>query len=817
MVDFAPPAVDRRARDPLDRRHGARAARGGRAGARGERLHRLARDPRRAGEDAAPARPRRHPRPADAGAPGGDADRPASTPIDLVVVNLYPFRETVAARRAVRRGDREHRHRRPGDDALGGQEPRARGGGRRPGRLRARCSPRSTPTARSRRRPALRAGPQGVRPHRRLRRRHRLAPAAGCRRPRRRWPTFPRRCVHLRDAGARAALRREPAPEGGLLRRSTARRARRWRAPRCCRARSCRTTTCSISTRRCGCAREFAEPAAAIIKHNNPCGVAVGRRRRRRGLPPGARDRSGVGLRRHRGGQPRGRRRLARELAETFLECVIAPAFAPEALAAAGGQEEPAPAGLPIGRRRRRRRCRAAQRGAAACWCRRATRDTAAAADAQGRHQAAADRRTSCATSTSPGGSASTSSRTPSCSPPAARTVGVGAGQMRRVDSVRIAVAQGARCRWPGSVVASDAFFPFRDGVDEAAKAGALAVVQPGGSVRDDEVDRRRRRARHGDGLHRRAPLPALDARAAIFLVGSGGREHALAWKIAASPLCERLVVAPGQPGHRRRAEGRAACRSPPTTSPELVAAGGAPSALDLVVCGPEAALVRRPGRRHARGGHAVLRALARGGGDRGLEGLRQAPDGGGRRPDRRLRRVRRGRRGRGVHRSLSRGDRWWSRPTGWRAGKGVVVAVDKAEAKAAVRRMLAERPFGAAGARVVIEERLAGREVSMMALVRRRAAGAAGLVRGPQGGARRRPGPNTGGMGTYSPSPLVDAALGAAHRRDAVRADGARRWRRPGGRSAAALRRPDADARSRADGDRMELPLRRSRDAGRC
>ena len=66
------------------------------------------------------------------------------------------------------------------------------------------------------------------------------------------------------------------------------------------------------------------------------------------------------------------------------------------------------------------------------------------------------------------------------------RTLGIGAGQMSRVDSVRIAVSK-ARAPLAGSVVASDAFFPFRDSVDEAAKAGAAAVIQPGGSVRDAE------------------------------------------------------------------------------------------------------------------------------------------------------------------------------------------------------------------------------------------------------------------------------------------------------------------------------------------
>src|SRR3954451_6896008 len=69
-------------------------------------------------------------------------------------------------------------------------------------------------------------------------------------------------------------------------------------------------------------------------------------------------------------------------------------------------------------------------------------------------------------------------------------TLGVGAGQMSRVDSARIAAikAENAGLSLKDSVVASDAFFPFRDGVDVVAQAGAVAIIQPGGSVRDDEV-----------------------------------------------------------------------------------------------------------------------------------------------------------------------------------------------------------------------------------------------------------------------------------------------------------------------------------------
>ncbi|MHB8562898.1 MAG: bifunctional phosphoribosylaminoimidazolecarboxamide formyltransferase/IMP cyclohydrolase, partial [Acidiferrobacteraceae bacterium] len=69
-------------------------------------------------------------------------------------------------------------------------------------------------------------------------------------------------------------------------------------------------------------------------------------------------------------------------------------------------------------------------------------------------------------------------------------TLGIGAGQMSRVDSARTAArkAEDVGLSLAGACVASDAFFPFRDGVDQLAKAGACAVIQPGGSLRDEEV-----------------------------------------------------------------------------------------------------------------------------------------------------------------------------------------------------------------------------------------------------------------------------------------------------------------------------------------
>ena len=70
------------------------------------------------------------------------------------------------------------------------------------------------------------------------------------------------------------------------------------------------------------------------------------------------------------------------------------------------------------------------------------------------------------------------------------QTIGIGAGQMSRLDSARIAKikAEHAGLTLAGSVAASDAFFPFRDGLDVLADAGAIAVIQPGGSMRDEEV-----------------------------------------------------------------------------------------------------------------------------------------------------------------------------------------------------------------------------------------------------------------------------------------------------------------------------------------
>jgi phosphoribosylaminoimidazolecarboxamide formyltransferase / IMP cyclohydrolase len=228
-------------------------------------------------------------------------------------------------------------------------------------------------------------------------------------------------------------------------------------------------------------AAEFGAPAAAIIKHNNPCGVAIADAgvaeayRRARDTDPVSAYGGIVAVNRAVDGE------LGRELAETFLECVIAPGFSREALAALAVKKslrilEADAGGDAVGAFELR-----SVAGGLLVQTRDAETSPASAAKvASKRAPTAAELADldfawrvckhvkSNAIVFAAGG----------------RTLGIGAGQMSRVDSVRIAVSK-ARAPLAGAVVASDAFFPFRDGVDEAAKAGATAVVQPGGSMRD--------------------------------------------------------------------------------------------------------------------------------------------------------------------------------------------------------------------------------------------------------------------------------------------------------------------------------------------
>ncbi len=153
----------------------------------------------------------------------------------------------------------------------------------------------------------------------------------------------------------------------------------------------------------------------------------------------------------------------------------------------------------------------------AASWCRAATTRADHRRRPEDRHQAPADDGRGARHAVRLHRRPSTSSPTPSSTPRAARPLGIGAGQMNRRDSARIAALRAGRrdCRPAESLAqgwacASEAFFPFPDGLIQAAEAGATAIIQPGGSMQRRRGDRRRRRARPDHGLHRRAGVPAL-------------------------------------------------------------------------------------------------------------------------------------------------------------------------------------------------------------------------------------------------------------------------------------------------------------------
>ncbi len=228
--------------------------------------------------------------------------------------------------------------------------------------------------------------------------------------------------------------------------------------------------------------RDFAEPAAAVIKHTNPCGLATHEalheayRLAREGDPLSAFG-GIVALNRVCD------RATADIIAETFIECVVAPSFDDEALARL--------------RKKKNLRLVAVGEGSprALAFKRIGGGFVVQDADATGAGEVAAAR---CVTKRQPSpeelrGLAhawQVCKHVKSNAIVLARgtmVVGVGAGQMSRVQSVLIACDKAGE-RAKGSALASDAFFPFPDGVEAAAARGVTAIVQPGGSKKDDEV-----------------------------------------------------------------------------------------------------------------------------------------------------------------------------------------------------------------------------------------------------------------------------------------------------------------------------------------
>jgi phosphoribosylaminoimidazolecarboxamide formyltransferase/IMP cyclohydrolase len=229
---------------------------------------------------------------------------------------------------------------------------------------------------------------------------------------------------------------------------------------------------------------EFSLPAACIIKHTNPCGVAVSSKgvaeayRLARETDPVSAFGGIVALNR------KVEEDLAKAMADVFLECIVAPEFSAEALKVLSAKKnlrllrvaiaDVAPGQLDM---------RAISGGVLV-----QSPDSTTCAAAAGKVMS--ERKPSQVELDDLDFAWRVAKHVKSNAivfVGGGRTLAVGAGQMSRVDSVKLAVAK-AQLPLQGSVLASDAFFPFRDGLDEAAKAGITAVIEPGGSVRDEEV-----------------------------------------------------------------------------------------------------------------------------------------------------------------------------------------------------------------------------------------------------------------------------------------------------------------------------------------
>ena len=245
-----------------------------------------------------------------------------------------------------------------------------------------------------------------------------------------------------------------------------------------------------------------------------------------------------------------------------------------------------------------------------------------------------------------------------------------------------------------------------------------------------------------------------------VLLIGSGGREHALAWKIAQSPLLTRLVSAPGNPGMATLGEIRDVG---PTNAAGQVALAQEIEA-DLVVIGPDAAVEAGVANAMAEVGIPCFGPTSEAGRLESSKAFTKAFC------------ARHGlpTAGYAVFESAAEAkaglDRFQPpyviKADGLAAGKGVIIAQARAEAEAAIEDMLGGQ-FGQAGSRVVIEEFMTGQEASLFALCdgeHYRLFGAAQDHKRAYDGDQ---GPNTGGMGTYSPPPvLTDALLQAAEQR---------------------------------------------------
>ncbi len=250
-----------------------------------------------------------------------------------------------------------------------------------------------------------------------------------------------------------------------------------------------------------------------------------------------------------------------------------------------------------------------------------------------------------------------------------------------------------------------------------------------------------------------------------VLVVGGGGREHALAWKLAAERSVTEVVCAPGNAG----IDGVARLVDISAGDPAALAAFAERDAVDLTIVGPELPLDRGIADLFVSRGLRIFgpsRAAAQ------LECSKVFAKSFMARYGIPTARYRACDDAAEAHLIVAAGELGFPlvvKADGLAAGKGVVVAPDRESADLAVRAAMEERQFGDAGARIVLEECLVGPEVSFFAICDGTRATALMSAQDHKRVFDGDEGPNTGGMGAFTPSPLIDAALQARVMREIV------------------------------------------------
>jgi phosphoribosylamine--glycine ligase len=242
-----------------------------------------------------------------------------------------------------------------------------------------------------------------------------------------------------------------------------------------------------------------------------------------------------------------------------------------------------------------------------------------------------------------------------------------------------------------------------------------------------------------------------------ILVVGSGGREHALCWKIAASPICDKLYCAPGNAGIAAEAE----CVAIGAEDVEGIVGFAKWQAIDFVVVGPEAPLVKGLADRLEAEGIAAFGPSAKAAEIEGSKGFMKDLAAKYHIPTARYARFTDAAAAKAFAKTFA--PPVVIKADGLASGKGVVICGSQAEAEAEIDAMLNEKKFGNASAEIVVEEFLEGEELSFFALTDGTHVLPLVSAQDHKRVGDGDTGANTGGMGAYSPAPAATEEIEAA------------------------------------------------------